>query len=60
MDRSKSCTSCGSNNSKVFTHYETKNNGVRELLKCNDCKHLYAEGVSLTNSRKAKSTSVNL
>ena len=43
MDRSKSCTSCGSNNSKVFTHYETKNNGVRELLKCNDCKHLYAE-----------------
>jgi hypothetical protein len=43
MDISKSCPSCDSNNSKVFTRYETKNNGVRELLKCNYCKHLYAE-----------------
>jgi transposase-like protein len=43
MNTSKSCTSCDSNNYKVFTRYKTKNNGMRELLKCNDCKHLYAE-----------------
>jgi len=43
MDISKSCTSCGSNNFQVSSHYETKNNGTRELLKCNECEHLYAE-----------------
>ena len=43
MDISKSCTNCDSSNVGVFTHYETKNNGIRELLRCNDCGHVYAE-----------------
>ena len=43
MDISKSCTNCDSSNVGVCTYYETKNNGIRELLRCNDCGHVYAE-----------------
>jgi len=43
MDTSKSCINCGRANTVVFAHYKTKNNGVRQLLRCNDCGHVYAE-----------------
>jgi hypothetical protein len=43
MDLSKSCINCGGNNYKVCSRYMTKNNGIRELYKCNDCKCYYSE-----------------
>ena len=43
MDTSKSCINCGSANTGVCTHHKTKNNGVRDLLRCSDCGHVYAE-----------------
>jgi hypothetical protein len=43
MEFSKSCTVCGSNNCIILSTYKTKTNGERDLLKCVDCNHCYAE-----------------
>ena len=38
-----SCPNCSSINNSLQTNYNTKNNGVRRLLKCNDCQRCYSE-----------------
>ena len=43
MDLSKSCTKCGSQNTKVASYYKVKSGEKRELHKCYECGHRYAE-----------------
>ena len=43
MDLSKACTKCNSDNTKVVSHYKIKTGEERELYRCCDCGHLYAE-----------------
>ena len=43
MDTSKSCVKCKSSNYKIFSYYQTKNNGTRHLYQCLDCRCYYAE-----------------
>ena len=43
MQHQISCPECHSKNNSIQTSYSTKNNGIRQLLKCNDCEQCYSE-----------------
>jgi len=49
-----SCYSCGSNDCKVSGHYETCENGRRQLFRCNACHRIFSEtkGTFLAGLRK--------
>ncbi len=52
-----SCPKCNSCNHKTQSSYDTKNNGLRHLLKCLDCGSSYAE-TSNTFMFKIKSSTL--
>ena len=39
----RDCPHCHSEEVKIYSHYETKNNGERKIFICQECESLYSE-----------------
>ncbi len=42
LDLTPTCPSCNSKNTKIHTHYDTKNHGQRAINQCNECNRCFS------------------